>query len=78
MENLRGVVGMSTNYVLTGRMDFTRRPTASTLLFSLAKQVARAEKRGEVVDFAIVNFSPCAEDGDYVGRVFMQSGWGDE
>lgn len=65
---------MSIQYALQGRMDYTRRATASALLFSLAQQVQKAEKRGEILDFAIINFSPCIEDGDYVGRVFMQEG----
>jgi hypothetical protein len=68
---------MTTNYELRGRVEYLRRPTASTLLFAMAKKVAKWEANGELIDFAILNFAPSEEDGDYDARIFVQNPWGE-
>lgn len=58
-------------YPLAGTSHYMRRPTGSTLLFSLAKLAAKEEKLG----YAALAFQGWIhEDGDYAGYVLVDDG----
>ncbi len=58
-------------YPLQGDLQYKRRPTMSTLLFSIAKHVAKIEKKGGTGEFAHASFTG---DGDYVGTFLLDHG----
>ena len=60
-----------TTYDMVGRTQYMRRDTGSTLLFSMAKRLALAERDGCVAEYF---FGYLTGDGDFKGFVLIDTG----